>query len=624
MAAAESSAPARPYAVTEERQPCDRFEPTRQPLFGDTHVHTTYSFDANAQDTRNTPADAYRFARGEAMGIQPYDAEDRPTRTIRLGRPLDFTVVTDHAEMLGEVSMCRTPGLPGHDSIMCWIQRNLPALAFQGMATRTLILKSRIGCGEDAGNCLGAAGNIWRDIQRAAEVAYDRSSACGFTSFVGYEWTATVDDGKNLHRNVVFRNAAVPPLPISWVETPSASDLWDELQRQCVEGTAGCDALTIPHNSNLSSNLMFASPALTSGDDIDLHPTDEDMQRRARWEPLVEIHQHKGDSECSASSADEFCGFEALPYSNFGAQSSYFASSVDDATPSFVRHALLRGLLAQRDHGVNSLKFGIIGATDTHIAAPGLTDEKDHPGHGGAGKYAGEIGDQGFPDDLEFSPGGLAVVWAEENSRDSIFSAMQRREVYGTSGTRPIVRFFGGFELAADLCESPEFAKQGYAQGVPMGGDLRGGSAQAPRFAVQALKDVGDAKTAGTPLQRVQIIKGWVEGDATRERVYDVAGGPNGASVDPKTCEPSGSGAARLCSVWTDPAFDPAQHAFYYARVLENPTCRWSQYVCIDARVDCDDPASVPKALAGCCAEAHRPIIQERAWTSPIWYTPPN
>ena len=530
--------------------------------------------------------------------------------------------MTDHAEMLGEVSMCRTPGLPGYDSMMCWIQRNLPSLAFQGMATRTLILKSRIGCGDDAKNCLDAAGNVWKDIQRAAEEAYDRSSACRFTSFVGYEWTATVDDGKNLHRNVVFRNAKVPRLPTSWLETPSASDLWDSLQSQCVEGIPGCDALTIPHNSNLSSNLMFATPALSSGDDIGVAPTERDRKRRARWEPIVEVHQHKGDSECAASSADEFCGFEALPYASFGAQNSYFASSVDDPSASFVRNGLLRGLAEQKAHGTNSLKFGLIAATDTHIAAPGLTDEKDHPGHGGAGKYADEIG-QGFPDDLEFSPGGHAVVWAEENTRDSIFAAMQRREVYGTSGTRPIVRVFGGFGLDETLCESPEFAKQGYAQGVPMGGDLAAGEG-APRIAVQALKDVGDAKTPGTPLQRVQIVKGWVDGEDLRERVYDVAGGANGAGVDPKTCEPTGTGASRLCSVWTDPAFDPKAPAFYYARVLENPTCRWSQYVCNDAEVDCSDPSSVPEALAGCCSEEHQPILQERAWTSPIWYTPAN
>jgi hypothetical protein len=265
-----------------------------------------------------------------------------------------------------------------------------------------------------------------------------------------------------------------------------------------------------------------------------------------------------------------------------------------------------------------------LASTDTHIAAPGLTEEKNHPGHGGAGMGAGEGVPQGFPDDLEFNPGGLAVLWAEENSRDALFAAMQRREAYGTSGTRPVVRFFGGWDYPDDLCASPDFAAQGYAGGVAMGGDLPPAPAQgaAPRFALWAIQDPGSEGAPGTPLQRIQIVKGWTEQGEPRERVIDVAGSASDAGVDLATCERRGAGATGLCSVWTDPDFDPAAPAFYYARVLENPSCRWSQYVCIAAGVDCDDSNSVPEGLRGCCSDDHQPIIQERAWTSPIWYTP--
>jgi len=359
---------------------------------------------------------------------------------------------------------------------------------------------------------------------------------------------------------------------------------------------------------------------------VDMPVDPAEATLRNRWEPLVEIMQHKGDSECmvGGSTTDEACGFEKLPYDRFGPKFSMFARNVPPTPANFVRNALLRGLEQQVSIGANSLKYGIVASTDTHIAAPGLTAEKNHPGHGGAGLAAGKGVPVGFPDDLEFGPGGLAVLWAEENTRDALFAAMQRREAYGTSGTRPVVRFFGGWQYAPELCAAGDLAKRGYAGGVPMGGDLppRPAGAGAPRIVFSALQDPGSAGSEGAPLQRLQIIKGWVADGATHERVFDVAGGPNDASVDLLSCERSGSGAASLCSVWTDPEFDPAVPAFYYGRVLENPSCRWSQYVCNEAGVRCDDPASIPDALAGCCAAEHRPIIQERAWTSPIWYTP--
>ena len=626
-----SASTARPYEITEEREPCSNFTPLKQPLFGDTHVHTSLSFDANGQNTRNRPADAYRFAMGERMGIQPYDDEDNPQRFIQLDRPLDFVSLSDHAELLGEVNLCTTPGTWTYWHPVCVAHRSSGTLSMILLAGRSLGFRSRWGfCGDKGEHCLGEAGSVWEEIKRSAEEAYDRSSSCRFTSFVGYEWTASMDEGKNLHRNVVFRNERVPKLPSSWIETPSASALWDHLDRDCLDAGEGCDVLTIPHNSNISSGLMFRSAKIEES--AAPHPEVDaaEAKRRQRMEPIIEIMQHKGSSECDVVagwSNDETCGFETLAYDSFGGGgTSIFSPPAQlPAANNFVRWALTEGLRQQQTLGVNGLKYGIIASTDTHIAAPGLTTEDAaHPGHGGFGKGEGADTTNEFADNIEFGPGGLAVAWAEENTRDSIFEAMLRREVYGTSGTRPTVRFFGGWDYPETLCDNPEMVAQGYAAGVPMGGDLpaKTENADAPRFVVAAMKDAGSATVRGLPLQRIQIVKGSLKDGEHHETVFEVAGGDNGASVDLATCEPKGQGAANLCSVWSDPDFDASTPAWYYARVLENPSCRWSQYTCNAAGVDCNDPASVPEGLSACCSESHKATIQERAWTSPIWYTP--
>jgi hypothetical protein len=486
-------------------------------------------------------------------------------------------------------------------------------------------------CGENDRHCIEAMSLAWREIQNAAEEAYDRSPACKFTSFVGYEWTASFSLGANLHHNVIFRNANVPALPVSYVDTPSLYDLFTRLERDCAKGTPGCEALTIPHNSNLSGpGLIFESARITGREQAGARVTREEASLRQRWSPLVEVTQHKGDSECllGGDTTDEACGFEKLPYNSFAGVTRFAAlNPPSDQTPNrsaMVREALKKGVALQRELGVNPLKMGLIGSTDTHLGTPGMTEEDEPRGHGGAGIMGAT---HGLPDDIEYNPGGLAVLWAEENSRDSLFAAMQRREAYGTSGTRPIVRFFGGWSYGAELCSDPQLVAKGYQGGVPMGGDLpqRPKRARAPTFVVNALADAGTAEKPGTPLQRVQIVKGWVDAEgAVHERVVDVAGGENGASVDLASCEPRGEGAKQLCAVWRDPGFDPAQGAFYYARVLENPTCRWSTRICRAAQVDCSAPHRLPPNLAGCCSEVAKPTVQERAWTSPIWYEPPR
>ncbi len=620
LAALVLAAGAHAFERTETREPCADFDPLRRPFFGDTHVHTSLSFDAAGQGTRAGPREAYRFARGEPLGIQPYADDGSPSELVQLRRPLDFAMVSDHSDLLGETQMCATPGLPGYDSWICTVFRRWPLLGYA-------LINSRYGmerptrmsfCGPDARICLEAADGPWKIIQTAAEEAYDRTASCTFTTFVGYEWTG-MPGMANIHRNVVFRNERVQQHPTTFVENPTGELLWTKLEEECLDGDRGCDVIAIPHNSNVSKGLMFRIEN-EAGQPID----QADALRRSKLETLVEVTQHKGDSECRPDglSRDELCGYEKLPYPSLDGEARPGTQSIPPRVHA--REALTEGLVQHARIGANPFRFGLIGSTDTHLGTPGLVDEDQFPGHA-AGPITRRMEIPALPDSPRYNPGGLAVLWAEENSRDALFEAMRRREAYGTSGPRIVTRFFGGWDYPPDLCDAPDLVARGYAQGVPMGGELGPlpASSSKPRFLIAGWQDAGTADRPGTPLERLQVIKSWVDDAGPHEKVYDVARAPGPiGTVDLATCELGAEGAPSLCTVWEDPDFAATEHAMYYVRVVESPSCRWLQFVCNAKGVECGDPTTVQDGLEPCCDDTSAKTLQERAWTSPIWYTP--
>jgi hypothetical protein len=606
------------------RPVCVDNNPLRNVYFGDLHVHTALSFDSYAFDVRNRPDDAYQFALGNAVALPPLDSMGQGTQSLRLDRALDFAAVTDHAEFLGEVHICLTPDLPGYFAPLCETFRE------NGPLGQTLLgveltspepQRDEEICG-DGERCLTAAGSVWDEIIASASRFYDRSADCSFTTFVGYEYTANTNASAR-HRNVIFSGERVP-FPVSYMEEPAPQGLWAALRRDCIDAEGDCDAIAIPHNSNQSNGNTFAVqyPGAAT-------PAEEREQAglRAMIEPLVEIYQHKGDSECSNGlgdafgAPDELCDFEklrTLPFEVCGDEpgSGGVANTGCVSRLDFVRGALLEGLSERDRIGANPYRLGVIASTDTHNGTPGAVVEANWKGHRGNvdAEVEERLGQGSFRAGPIFNPAGIAAVWAQENTRESLFAAMKRREVYGTSGPRIVARLFGGWEFPGDLCSDPDGIARADREGVAMGSRLPSPptSADAPSFFVVAAKDAGSQLQPGTPLQRIQIIKGWTEEGGARYRVFEVAGDPdNGAGVG-DDCNLLGEGFDSLCAVWTDPEFSFEQQAFYYARVVENPSCRWTALQC--------DGASNAADLESCGDPDLIRVIQERAWTSPIWY----
>ena len=486
---------------------------------------------------------------------------------------------------------------------------------------------------DSSSSCGEAKERIWQRIITAAQDWNDTSPACERATFVGYEYSSH-RLGSNLHRNVIFRNATVPKRPVSYLEANREWELWEILRATCLESGTGCDVLAIPHNANISNGRMFAVDYPGAGTPA---AQAERARLRASLEPIVEVMQHKGDSECVPDApgilggVDEACDFEkfAMAGDRYGVEDTCYTGPFAEWVPhlgpdcfsprSYVRYALTEGLAEEARLGVNPFKFGLMASTDTHNGLAGGVAERTWPGHLGtiddtAAERVTMDGDQ--YGNTANGPGGLVGVWAEENSRESLFDAMRRREVFGTSGPRIQPRLFGGWGYPDDLCGAADPVAAAAAGGVPMGADLPPRSGDGPRFVAMATRDPGTVDAPGGRLQRIQVVKGWIDADGhANQQVIDVAGTPPGnASVDTATCAVHGTGHDQLCAVWTDPEFDPARRAVYYARVLENPSCRFSAWQCVglagDERPpDCDAPG-LPR------------VIQERAWTSPIWYTP--
>lgn len=587
-----------------------------QPLFGDTHLHTAFSMDAGAFGARLTPKDAYRFARGEEI-------TSNSGQPVKLSRPLDFLVVADHSDgmgffpqlMGGDPELLATPqGRKWYDQIKGG-QGADAALDIIGSFGRGQMPKGFPTPGTPAYR------NAWQQTIKAAE-AYNEPGR--FTAFIGYEWTSNTG-ANNLHRNVIFRGNGAQAILVEPFTTlpPLGSDnpvdLWKWMT--ATEQKTGSEVLAIAHNGNLSNGRMF--PMVEAfGKKLDKAY----VQTRARWEPLYEVTQTKGTGEAHPflSPNDEFANYEIWDKGNLDGSA---AKTKDMLEYEYARSALKSGLKLEAQLGTNPYKFGMIGSSDAHNGLAAM-EEDNFFGKTAPQEPSPERLTKVFVDnpktgvkimDWEVSASGYAAVWATENTREAIFDAMKRRETYATTGPRMVVRFFGGWEFSSGDATNRLPAAMGYAKGVPMGGDLSNApQGKSPTFLVAALKD-----PIGANLDRIQIIKGWLDKDGkTQERIYDVAvsGGrsigadgrcptPVGNTVDVESATWTNSiGGPELITVWKDPEFDPRQRAFYYARVIEIPTPRWTAY---DAkRFDI-------KALAGTTM-----ALQERAYTAPIWYTP--
>ena len=586
-------------AAAESPAPTGTVAP-REAYFGDLHVHTSWSTDAYSGGNRVGPRDAYRFARGDAVKL--------PNGIVtQLAVPLDFAAVTDHAEGFDSIAACTYPDHPQYLSAACENMRN-PQMtqadylrgAFERGTARPA--KRLPGLCPEPEACLEYARSTW---QRTQEVAAEFNAPGQFTALIGYEFSALLPEFGMLHRNVIFRGSDVIPHAYSSLDVTGQADFFAKLDAACQEP---CEVLTIPHNSNYSWGLMFSR-----NDEDGSRYTAEDLERRARIDRLVEVTQAKGNSECQfgVGAADEDCDFgNMFPI----CAPDQFGRCATES--SFVRDALLDGMQMANEGRTNPFKLGMIGSTDTHQSDPGNADAENPARFAqavGNAKAVERIFQQVHPvagPFRRFSDGGLAGVWANANTRADIFDALQRREAFATSGSRIRVRFFAG-ELPKDLSTRSDPIAVAYEWGVPMGSDLE--TSVPPSFWVWAAQD-----PAGATLDRVQVVKGWLDGDEKRQRVWDVACSGNRvpdsdghcpsteATVDVTSCSRNDdSGAGELQAIFSDPDFSADERAFYYLRVLENPSCRWTTWLANSAEVDVPDDVPV--------------TVQHRAWSSPIW-----
>jgi Protein of unknown function (DUF3604) len=596
-----------PKPVPVDKRSADAFNENRNLYFGDTHVHTALSFDAYLAGNRFGLDEAYRFAMGEPLELITGEV-------AQLSQPLDFVVMTDHAESYGLFVTCVRDDLTERQKAFCAAFDAPSGAFFQKLrkeGTARPPVRSADLCEDQPGRCVEDAKTTWREVRAAAEKYYQPGR---LTTFSGYEYSPVLPKQGKIHRNVIFRGKETPDRVVSAYEALSVLDLWESLESEC---SGDCNFLTIPHNMNKTWGLAYAGRTI----DGELYSS-EDWALRGRSEPLAEIYQIKGNSECGygLGANDEECNFELAI--QLCAEGDVPGCSGPN---SFAREGLKKGLALEQELGFNPLQFGFVGSTDNHNSTPGDTEEYDYRGSSqlhespaSARLGMGGVLEGKFPGKIlrRKSPGGLAAVWARQNNREEIFDAMERRETYATSGTRIKLRFFAGSGFAAGILNSPEMLSKAYDGGVPMGGELPAGKL-APEFIAWAVQDPGAA-----PLQRMQMIKAWTENGETREQVTDIACADglvpdaktgrcpdNGAAVSLSTCAiSSDKGDAEIKVRWSDPDFNPALSAVYYVRVLENPSCRWSTYDAI--RIGAEPAEDVPAT------------IQERAWSSPIWYKP--
>ena len=609
-AADQGKTPYSPYA---------RDYPTRA-YFGDTHLHTSYSMDAGAFGARLTPRDAYVFAKGNEI-------VSSTGQRVKLSRPLDFLVVADHSDGFGffPLIFAGTPEIMADPQGKRWHDL---VTSGQGAVAAVEIIQN-FGKGTISKAILPVPGmpayrGAWNDTIKAAEEANQPGR---FTAFIGYEWTSNTG-GNNLHRNVIFRDNGDKAGEIEPYTTqkPLGSDnprdLWKWLA--AYEQNTGGQVLAIAHNGNLSTGRMFPMVESFTGKPVDR----EYVETRARWERLYEATQIKGDGETHPllSPNDEFANFERWDKGNLDLT---VAKTRDMLEHEYARAALRNGLKLEKELGTNPYKFGMVGSTDSHTGLA-TADEDNFYGKASNSEPSATRAMHPFvPKNpmtglqimgWETSASGYVGVWAMENTRESLFDAMQRKETFATTGPRMVVRFFGGWDFQPQDANTREPADAGYAKGVPMGGDLKSAPAgKAPTFLVAAMKD-----PLGANLDRIQVVKGWLDAQGeTHERVYDVVWSDPahrkpgadgkvpavGSTVDVKNATWTDTiGASDLIAVWKDPQFDPKQSAFYYVRVLQIPTPRWTAYDAKYFNVEMGKEVTV--------------VLQDRAYSSPIWYTP--